>query len=93
MGFEVISKLLQLAGGVLISVGYIPQICQIIRTKSVKDLNVTTYAVLMIGIAFMEVYAIYLALSGEVMFLITNTLSLSLLVFLCALILKIKYMR
>ena len=48
--------ILQLAGGVILAVGYIPQIAQIIHTKSCADLNLKTYLAMIAGIGLMEVY-------------------------------------
>ena len=62
----------QLAGGMILAIGYIPQIIQIIRTKSCKDLNLKTYLAMVLGIGLMEIYAINLFISGSgLMFLIT----------------------
>lgn len=68
---------LQLIGGIILAVGYVPQILQIIQTQSTKDLNLSFCASVVIGIALMEIYAINLAKqkTGHA-FLITNTLSL-----------------
>ncbi len=82
-----IFDLLQLIGGIILAIGYIPQIRQIIRTKSCKDLNLKTYLSLVLGMSLMEIYAINLAASGAgVMFLITNSISLFLVIFIAILI-------
>lgn len=82
-----IFDILQLIGGIILAVGYIPQIRQIIRTKSCKDLNLKTYIALAVGMGFMEVYAINLASTGAgTMFLITNSISLFLVVFIAFMI-------
>ncbi|WP_313342426.1 PQ-loop domain-containing transporter [Sedimentibacter sp.] len=68
---------LQLIGGAIMSFGQIPQIIQIIRTKSAKDLNLKTFSMMLTGILLMEIYAINLVLNGSGgAFLITNTVSL-----------------
>lgn len=68
---------MQLLGGVLVAVGYVPQIIKILRTKSAEDFNRWTFLTLLCGIILMEVYAIALVVSGSGgMFLVTNTLSL-----------------
>jgi len=70
-------NVLQLIGACFLSGGYIPQISQIIKTKSVKDLNLKTFLFVFIGILLMEIYAINLTLSGSGhMFLVTNSMSL-----------------
>lgn len=70
-------SVLQLIGGAILALGYIPQIIQIIRTKSVSDLSLRSYLLMVVGISLMEAYAISLAISGVgLAFLITNTVSL-----------------
>ncbi|ANE45347.1 hypothetical protein SY83_02250 [Paenibacillus swuensis] len=82
-----IFAMFQLIGGVILSFGWIPQILQIIRTKSVKDLNKKTFWLLFIGIGLMEVYAVSLAMEGVgYAFLITNSMSLVLIMFILFLI-------
>ncbi|SES88816.1 PQ-loop domain-containing transporter [Paenibacillus sp. NFR01] len=70
-------SILQLIGGIILSVGWVPQIVQIIKTKSVKDLNLKSYLSMLLGIGLMEIYAVHLVMTGNGMaFLITNSLSL-----------------
>lgn len=69
--------LFQLVGGVILSIGYIPQIVQIARTKTTKGLNAKSFGMVFTGIALYEVYAIALAAEGSgQMYLMTNTVSL-----------------
>ncbi len=69
--------ILQLAGGFILAFGNIPQILQIVRTKSARDLNLNTYILMFVGIIMMEAYAINLVIHGAGgAFLATNTLSL-----------------
>jgi len=82
----------QLIGGIIMSVGYIPQIRQIIRTKSSEGLNMKTFAMIFAGILLYEIYAISLVLkngSGH-MYLITNTISMILSGTMCVLITVFK---
>ncbi|WP_232337276.1 MULTISPECIES: PQ-loop domain-containing transporter [unclassified Thermoactinomyces] len=82
---------MQLLGGIILSLGWIPQIVQIWRTKSVKDLNIKSYLMVLLGINLMEVYALSLAVRGVgYAFLITNTLSLVIILVLVILILRYK---
>ncbi len=70
------------------SVGYIPQIKQMLRTKSSKGLNFKSFGMIFLGILLYEVYAIYIVAcdnSGH-MYLITNSLSLILSGAMCVLI-------
>jgi len=87
----VLFDILQLTGGLILGLGYIPQIMQLIRTKSTTDLNLKTYLSLFIGISLMETYAVHLALQGSGhMFLVTNTLSLLLILVICITIIVIR---
>ena len=83
-----IYDLLQLIGGMILSVGAIPQIEQIIRTKSVKDINLTSIITLIVGMVLMQIYAVHYGLT---MFIITNTISL--LLSIVKLALKIYYTK
>ena len=86
-----IFNLLQLIGGIILSVGYIFQVKQTIKSKSVEDLNFTSYLSVFIGVLFMEIYACNLVISGSgLMFLITNSMSLTLAGIMVFLILKYK---
>jgi MtN3 and saliva related transmembrane protein len=71
--------MLQIVGGGIMVFGYFPQVRQIIRTKSVKDLNIMTFIFLCLGIAMMEAYAIGLVVHDHTggAFLITNTAALA----------------
>lgn len=88
--FFMLFSVMQLIGGIILSVGWIPQIIQILKTKSVADLNIKSYLLMLLGISLMEAYAINLAGRGVgVAFLITNTMSLC--VVLLVIILIIRY--
>ena len=79
---------LQLIGGIILAVGYIPQIIRIKTTHSCEDLSVKTYFSLFIGIGFMEIYAFNLCSEGSGrMFLITNSVSLVIVLYICLLLL------
>ncbi len=83
--------ILQLLGGINLTFGYIPQISQLIRTRSCRDLNLKTYISMLVGVALMEVYAINLALHGSgLMFLITNSASLFIVLIICVLIISLR---
>lgn len=78
----------QLIGGIIMSVGYIPQIAQILRTKSSEGLNLKSFGMIFIGILLYEIYAISLVVldgSGH-MYLITNSVSTLLSGVMCLLI-------
>ena len=78
----------QLIGGLILSIGYIPQIGQILRTKSSEGLNIRSFVMIFTGIMFYEVYAVSLVVkdgSGH-MYLITNSISMLLSGAMCLLI-------
>lgn len=82
---------LQLLGGIILAIGYFPQIKQILETESCKDINLKTYILLCLGMSFMEVYAINQWIHGmAMMFCVTNTLSLILVVYIIALVLAFR---
>ena len=74
---SILFSALQLIGGIILSIGYIPQIAKTIKTKSAEDFSALYFSSLVLGIFLMELYAIYNAIHGVAyMFLITNTISL-----------------
>jgi MtN3 and saliva related transmembrane protein len=77
MTFSYIAGLLQLIGGIILAVGYIPQITKTLRTKHVEDFNPMYYRLVFLGIVLMEIYAIDLIVEAHAgyMFFITNTIS------------------
>jgi len=82
-------NILQLIGGLILSFGYIPQIRQIIKTKSVNDLNLQTFGSVFLGILLMEIYAVNLFTHGTGgMFFVTNTMALALSGIMVGLIIK-----
>lgn len=78
----------QLIGGIIMSVGYIPQITQLLRTKSSKGLNPRSFGMIFTGILLYEIYAVFLVvLDGSgYMYLITNSVSTLLSGLMCLLI-------
>ena len=79
----------QLIGGFILSFGYIPQIIQILKTKSANDLNLKTFVMTFTGILLMEVYAVNLVFhQAGGAFLVTNTISLLTAAIMIGLILK-----
>jgi MtN3 and saliva related transmembrane protein len=70
-------NLLQLIGGIILSIGYFPQIIRIIKTRSVRDFSRLYLGAIFTGIVFMEAYAVYMFFFVHTagMFLLTNTVS------------------
>lgn len=74
---DVFVNCLQLAGGIILSIGYIPQIKKVVKTKSMSDFNFWYLLAMFVGVGFMEVYAVYNACYGRaIMFLVTNSIAL-----------------
>jgi MtN3 and saliva related transmembrane protein len=72
-------SMLQLIGGVILSIGYIPQIIKMIKTRSVDDFSKIYLGSIFFGIVLMEIYAVYMYLVLGIpemqAFFITNTAS------------------
>lgn len=70
-------NLLQLIGGFILAVGYLPQIIKILKTKSVRDFSRIYLGGVFVGIVFMEIYAVYMyfVVGTAGAFLVTNTIS------------------
>jgi MtN3 and saliva related transmembrane protein len=68
---------LQLIGGLILAVGYFPQIIKIIKTGSVRDFSRLYVGGIFTGIVFMEAYAIYMYFFQHTAgaFFATNTVS------------------
>lgn len=78
----------QIIGGVIMSVGYIPQIARILRTKSSEGLSFKPFGMIFAGIVLYEIYAVSLVVSDGSghMYLITNSVSMILSGTMCLLI-------
>lgn len=87
--------LFQLIGGIIMSVGYIPQIAQILRRKSSEGLNLKSFGMIFAGILLYEIYAIALVVleSSGHMYLITNSVSTLLSGLMCLLIVFFRKKR
>ena len=73
---KILMNILQLVGGIILSIGYIPQIRQVLKTKEVKDFNKTYLTAIVVGVGCMEVYATYSLIQGvAIMFFATNTVA------------------
>ncbi|MBW4081879.1 PQ-loop domain-containing transporter [Paenibacillus sp. S150] len=87
-------SLMQLIGGIVLSVGWIPQIVRIVKTQSVSDLSLKAYLLMLPGIGLMEAYAVSLAVEGTgLAFLVTNTMSLAVVATVVLLILRYRSPR
>lgn len=93
MNLNWLFNFLQLTGGIILTIGYLPQLSKILKTKNVESFSLWSLSLVAFGIFLMELYAIHLVYttSEGLSFLITNTLS-----FLCAIsivILVLKYKK
>ena len=83
---------LQICGGLILAVGYLPQIYKICVIRSAADFTLKTYILAWLGIALMEAYAVHLVWDGScLMFLVTNTLSLAIMSVMVGLIAGFQY--
>jgi len=84
--------LLQLIGGIILTVWYLPQIFKVYKEKKAEWLSLATFSSVTLGIWFMEIYAInlYFVKGAWLFFLITNTLALLSVASLLILIFKYK---
>jgi|GEM_PF-4102452 len=68
----------QIGGGLVLCVGYLPQIRRIMATRSAHDLSLSMWLSVLAGLSLMEIYAAHLFLTtGTRAVLITNSLSLA----------------
>ncbi len=82
---------LQLIGGLILAVGYMPQMVQLLKTRSCRDINLKTYVSLTAGIGLMELYALDLAHHGiAVMFAVTNSISLVIVASITIIIIRLR---
>jgi len=70
-------NMLQGIGGIILAIGYLPQIAKIIKTKSVHDFSRIYLGGIFTGIVFMEAYAVYMYFVQHAAgaFFATNTVS------------------
>lgn len=91
LALSIIVNICQLIGGLVIGLSYLPQIIQILKTKSVQDLNLTSYVTLGIGLGLTELYALYLLIAqGLGMYLLTNSIGLITIIIMIILVIKYK---
>ncbi|GCD11726.1 SemiSWEET family sugar transporter [Clostridium tagluense] len=75
---EILMNVLQLIGGIVLSIGYYPQIKRTLKTKSVGDISLAYYVNIFIGVFLMECYAFYNFITGKTaMFFVTNSIALA----------------
>jgi uncharacterized protein with PQ loop repeat len=87
-----LTEMVYLIGGITLTIASVPQIVQVVITKSVRGLNLATFMLLLIGNGFKLLYAIDLLQKGisTVIFLSTGMSFLTILI-LVTLITNYKY--
>ena len=79
-------EILGLMAGACTVTSFLPQVIKVWRTKSVKDISLGMYALLIIGISLWLIYGLVV---GAMSIIITNFCTLTLISFIFAL--KLKY--
>jgi MtN3 and saliva related transmembrane protein len=64
---------LQLIGGTLLALSYLPQIYKTYKVKKVDEISLAFWSVLFIGLCFMEINAMHLISLGTWSYAITET--------------------
>lgn len=86
MSLALFFSTLQLIGGIVLVISYLPQIKMLYKTKSVKNQSLSFWIILDIGMMMFEANAIYLAITlGQLPYMISQSLNL-----LCGIIVLIQ---
>ncbi len=67
-------KLLGLAAGTITSITFLPQVIQIYKTKSARDISINMLALLILGVSMWLVYGIFVK---DVAIIYTNSMVLT----------------
>ncbi len=86
------AEVFQLIGGMILTFAALPQITQVVITKSVEGLNLLTFLMILTGNALKLVYAIHMAVNGYGLVLIITT-SMSFLIILTLTSMIVYYRR
>lgn len=81
--------MLQIIGGVVLVVSYLPQLKQIWKTRSTQDINILFPVAVVIGVGLMEPYAISVAKTAWA-YTVTNSVSVF---FAASLLISILWIR
>lgn len=87
-----IANICQLIGGIILAIGYMPQIRTTLKTKSVEDIDRAYYPSIFAGVLMFEIFAVTLyATTGEgIMLLITSSTTFVLVATMLTLCLKYR---
>lgn len=69
---------LQLIGGTILAVSYLPQIYKTYKVKKVDEISLTFWGMLFIGLTLMEMNAVHLIKLGTWSYAITETFNVAL---------------
>lgn len=64
---------LQLVGGMILAVSYVPQIIKTYKVKKVDEISLAFWSMLFVGLSLMEVNALHLMSLGVYSYAITET--------------------
>jgi len=84
--YSTIATIIGLVGAILTTIGYLPQMIKVIRTKQTRDLSLTMYIVMVCGALFWFVYGVMIS---SIPIIFAN--SISFIFVFTILIMKIKY--
>lgn len=77
MNLGLIASTLQLIGGIVLVISYLPMVKLLHNTKSAKNQSISFWIILNIGMIMFEINALYLAITlGQYPYLISQSLNL-----------------
>lgn len=84
--YDILVTIIGLIGAILTTIGFLPQMVKVIRTKQTRDISLGMYIIMIIGAVFWLTYGIILS---SIPIIFAN--SISFVFVLIILIMKIKY--
>jgi MtN3 and saliva related transmembrane protein len=84
--YDILVTIIGLIGAILTTIGFLPQMIKVIRTKQTRDISLGMYIIMIIGAVFWLTYGIILS---SIPIIFAN--SISFVFVLIILIMKIKY--
>ncbi|HOV92440.1 MAG TPA: SemiSWEET transporter [Candidatus Kapabacteria bacterium] len=84
--YDILVTIIGLIGAILTTIGFLPQMIKVIRTKQTRDISLGMYIIMIIGAVFWLTYGIILS---SIPIIFAN--SVSFVFVLIILIMKIKY--
>jgi uncharacterized protein with PQ loop repeat len=88
------AEIFQLMGGFILTFAALPQITQVIITKNVTGINLTTFTMLLIGNFLKIIYGYNMAINGITnVLIITNSMAFLIILILVVLVINYKYLE